>query len=69
MTLRFLVKEHVSIEQVDNDNCIISIKCPSFLAADILCLIDSLAYMTRIAATQCRISRTSFINKKALNVA
>ena len=66
MSLRFFHKDHVSIESLDIDTSIITIKCPTFLSADLLVLIDSLAQVARLTSTQCRMSRTSFINKKAL---
>lgn len=63
MNFKFFHKDHVKIEQLDADSSIITIQCPTFLASDILSLIDTLAHSARWVGTQCRMSRTSFINR------
>lgn len=68
LLMQFFCKDDFKVEQFDVDTSIITFRCPSFLAADLLLLIDSMSQVARVASVQCRMSRTSFINKQVKHV-
>lgn len=63
VAMRYFAADHVKVEPLDANDSIITIQCSTFLAADILELIDSLAHACRWTNTQCRMTRTSLVNK------